>query len=284
MKLFFPTLLLSLQFLSALSQVYSGLLINAENGQPVPFANIGIIGQNAGTVSDAAGSFRLELNSRFDNETLRISCIGYEGKSWLIGDFKREIVNIDKVRIELSPVSYQLDEVVIRPVDTQTYTLGNFCDPNSAYGNAFYSTELGTEMGVVMQLPRKKNTAYLKSFRFYVGEFTFGTFPVRLNIYSLKDGRPHENILTEPVFLDITSEGEYITDLKKYNIVTEGDFFISLEYYRIPDHTEGTLTFCAVHNRQKNKGNSFYRLTSQGNWVGEMFDRVGFSVEVECEK
>lgn len=284
MKIFPLIILLNFYFFSSFSQIYSGQLINRESGQPILFANIGIIGKNIGTVSDAAGWFKIELNSKFDKDTLCISCIGYEKRTYLIRDYKDSIRNADQVKIELLPKSYLLEEVIIQPVDTKTYTLGNFCESNSPYGNAFYSDILGTEMGVIINLPRKKNKAFLKNFRFYIGEFTFDKFPVRLNIYNLKNDQPYENILTEPIFLEITSTGEYFIDLEKYNIITNGDFFISLEYYKIADQTEGKLTFCAVHGRKMNKGNGYYRLTSQGNWIREMFDNVGFSVQVECKK
>jgi hypothetical protein len=259
-------------------------LINKESGNPVPYANIGILGKNTGTVTDAKGWFMIELNPRADTDTLCISCIGYEKRTYLISDFIDKTGDNDQIKIELLPKFYQLEEVIIKPIDTKTYTLGNFCEANSAYGNAFYSDKLGTEMGVIIVLPRRKKEAYLNNFRFYVGEFTYDKFPVRLNIYNLKNGQPFENTLKAPIFLELTSTGEYIVDLKKYNIITNQDFFISLEYYRVADQTEGKLTFCAVHNTKKNKQNGYYRLTSQGNWEQEMFDNVGFSVQVECEK
>lgn len=284
MKKFPLIIILSFYFFSSSSQTYSGQLINKESGQPILYANIGITGKNIGTVSNATGWFKIELNSKFDKDTLCISCIGYDMRTYLIRDFKDNIRNSDQVKIELLPKSYLLEEVIIQPVDTKIYTLGNFCESNSPYGNAFYSDILGTEMGVIINLPRNKNKAFLKNFRFYVGEFTFDKFPVRLNIYNLKNDQPYENILEKQIFFEITSEGEYIIDLEKYNIITNGDFFISLEYYKIADQTEGKLTFCAVHNRRMNEGNGYYRLTSQGDWMREIFDNEGFSVQVECEK
>jgi hypothetical protein len=284
MKRAIIVLLLAIYQFIAFSQEYSGILINAENGEPVAFANIGITDRNIGTVSNAGGWFEIELNSTYDKDSLRISCIGYLDKQFMIHDLKNEIRNAGMITIKLIPISYDLDEVLIKPNETRNYTLGYYCDSNSAYGNAFYSTELGTEMGVVMQLPRKKDHAYLRRARFYVGEFTFDTFPVRLNIYNLKDGLPDKNILKETVFIDITSPGEYVIELTPQNITVNGDFFISLEYYRIPDNTEGKLVFCAVHSQKNDKGKSYYRWASQGNWQAEMFDTVGFSIEAECKK
>jgi len=270
--------------LGAFTQTHSARLSNAESGTPVAFANIGIINRNIGTVSDTEGWFKIELDSLYSNDTMRISCIGYFDMQISVRDFKKRTGNNDPVIIELLPKSYNLDEVIVEPGNTRSHTLGYACDSNSAYGNAFYSKELGTEMGVVIRLPRKADEAYLKSFRCYVGDFSFETFPVRLNIYDLKNGLPDKNILKEPIFFEITSTGEYIVDLRKYNITTRDDVFVSLEYYRLLEKEEGKLVFCAVHEAGRNKGSSFYRWTSQGNWQKEMFDHVGFSIEVECRR
>jgi hypothetical protein len=284
MKYIFILICIVFYTINSFSQFYSGQLSDKESGQPVSYANIGIVGKNIGTASDAAGKFKLELDSKYNKDTLSISCIGYENINYLISDFKNDIRNIDQFNIELSPKTYQLDEVIIKPFDTQIYTLGNFCEANSAYGNAFYSKELGTEMGVSIKLPKNKSTAYLQSFRFYIGELTYDTFPVRLNVYNLKNGKPYENVLTVPILIEIASSGEYVIDLKNYKIISSGDFFISLEYYRICEGNEGQLVFCATANEEKNEGNSYFRLTSQGNWIPEIVAGVGFSVQVLCEE
>lgn len=276
--------ILCLSSVVSFSQTYSGQIIDVESGKPIPYTNIGIIGKSVGTASDANGFFKIELNSKFDNDTLGISCIGYASKKYQIRNFKDEVKDPEKVKIELSPKIYHLNEVTIKPLKSKIYILGNYCDANSSYGNAFYSDQLGTEVGVLIKLPHKKDKAYLQTFRFFVGEFTFEKFPVRLNIYILKNNMPYENILTEPIYVEIKSEGEYIIDLKKYNIRLNEDFFISLEYYKIPDRTIGNLIFCATHRKNDNKGNSYFRFTSQGNWEPEPVDNVGFSVQVECEK
>ena len=284
MKSFSILAILYFNIFVSFSQNFSGQIIDVESGKPIPYTNIGIIGKSVGTVSDANGFFRIELNSKFDNDTLGISCIGYASKKYQMRNFKDDVKDPEKVKIELSPIIYRLNEITIKPLKSKIYTLGNYCDANSSYGNAFYSKQLGTEIGVLIKLPRKSKKAYLQSFRFYVGEFTFDKFPVRLNIYNMKNNRPNENILTEPIYIEIKSEGEYIIDLENYNIILDEDFFISLEYYKIPDRTIGKLVFCATHRKNDNKGNSYFRFTSQGNWETEPVDNVGFSVQIECEK
>lgn len=264
------------------SQTYSGQIIDEHSGAAIPYANIGIVNKNIGTVSNIKGEFKLELNNKYDNDTLFISCIGYERRAYLISSFKETFRSADKIIIELKPEIYKLADVVVRPIGTKIYTLGNSCESNSAYGNAFYSAELGTEVGVLIKLPDDKSIAYLQDFRFEVGKFTYDKFPVRLNVYNLVNGKPNENILREPIFIEITKTGEYIVNLEKYKIITNGDFFISLEDYRVANSKEGELIFCAVE--KENNGNGYYRLTSQGSWMPEVVANTGFSVRVKCEE
>ena len=282
MKAIYLLFICIIYYSDSLSQMYSVQLINKDDGKQIPYANIGIMNKNIGTVSNTKGEFNIELSSEYDNDTLYISCIGYERKAYLISNFKNSFRSTDQIIIELQPKIYELAEVVVRPIGTKIYTLGNFCESNSAYGNAFYSKELGTEIGVLINLPDNKNNAYLQNFRFYVGKFTFNKFPVRLNVYNLKNGKPDENILTEPIFIELTTVGEYIIELEKYQIRTNGDFFISLEYYRVSDGKKGELIFCAVEN--ENKRNGYFRLTSQGSWMPEFAANTGFSVQVKCEE
>jgi len=284
MKYIIAILILCFCSFKTYSQIYSGQLTDLENGLPIQYANIGILGKNVGTVSNSMGRFQMELSDDFDKDTLCISCIGYESKKYLIAELKNILEDIDQVKIELKPKIYQLEEIIVKPVDLETHTLGNFCEPDSPYGNSFPSKNLGTEIGVMIKLPEDVNKAYLKELRFYVGEFTYDYFTVRLNVYNIKDGLPDKNILNEQIFININSTGEYIIDLQRKNITTTGDFFVFLEYFKIPDQHEGKLIFCAVHNPDTHKSNGYYRLTSHGKWNREYGDNLGFSVKVECEE
>lgn len=281
MKVIYLITIYIIYYSVSFSQTYSVQLIDKHSGAPIEYANIGIVNKNIGTVSNNKGEFNIELSSKYDNDTLYISCIGYERKAYSISNFKNSYRNTDRLIVELQPKIYVLEEIVVKPTNMRIYTLGNFCIENSTYGNAFYSNKLGTEIGVLVNLPDNKNNAYLQKFRFYVGKFTFDKFPVRLNVYDLKNGKPNENILREPIYIEVNRTGEYIIELEKYEIITSGDFFISLEYYRVPDIKEGELIFCSVE--KKDKGNSYYRLTSQASWIPELIANIGFSVQVKCE-
>lgn len=282
MKVFYFLNLVILCCTVSFAQTFSGRVLDYISAEPVPYANIGIINKNIGTVSNLEGEFFIELSSSFDSDTLFISCIGYERQSHLISSLRNTDEGNDQIVVKLHPKIYELDEVVIKPLAEEVYTLGFFCDSNSAYGNAFYSEELGTEIGVVIDLPDDKEIAFLQSFRFIAGKFTYDKFPVRLNVYSFKEGLPDKNILMEPIYIELTEAGEYIIDLEKYKIMSNGDFFISLEYYCVADSKEGELVFCAVG--EEDEGSSYYRLASHGSWMPERFANTGFSVQIKCEE
>ena len=58
----------------AQDQLYlSGKVVFAEDQSPVPFGYIRLEGLAMGTVTDAAGNFKLKLEARYRNETLIFS-------------------------------------------------------------------------------------------------------------------------------------------------------------------------------------------------------------------
>src|SRR5210317_1823815 len=120
MKRYILVLIFGFLLLPSLSQTYSGKLINSDNGEAVPFANIGIVDKNTGTVSDQEGRFKLELGSQYDKDTLRISCIGFSDRQFLVSSFIEEAGSSGQIQIKLTPKSYHLEEVVIQPGQTRS--------------------------------------------------------------------------------------------------------------------------------------------------------------------
>lgn len=58
-------------------QSINGVLINSETKVEVPYANIGIVNRNKGTVSNNEGKFELEIPIKFKLESIKLSSIGY---------------------------------------------------------------------------------------------------------------------------------------------------------------------------------------------------------------
>ena len=69
------------------AQFISGKVLDAANGEPLPYVNIGVLNNNIGTVSDAYGNYYLELQSKNLLDTLRFSMIGFGTKDLVVKDY-----------------------------------------------------------------------------------------------------------------------------------------------------------------------------------------------------
>ena len=69
--------LLSFESLVAQYQI-KGIVRDASNGDPVPFASVGILGVNVGTSTNFQGEYI--LNSKFLSDSIYVSFVGYKKK------------------------------------------------------------------------------------------------------------------------------------------------------------------------------------------------------------
>lgn len=85
----------------------SGTVADATTGEPVPFANLGVLGTVAGTASDMDGKFELVLPESYAEKTIRVSVVGYGTYEIKAGKAAEE----SPLRIILKPVTYGIGEV-----------------------------------------------------------------------------------------------------------------------------------------------------------------------------
>jgi hypothetical protein len=239
-----------------LGQTYSGRIIISGTETGIGFVNIGIIGKNIGTVSDINGNFTINLSNDYDNDSLRISIIGYESQNLLIKDFKENSTK----KIFLSPRSYSLKEVKVTYHKYKKLRLGNPVMTNDLR-SGFADNELGSELGIKVYVPKQ---AILRDINLNVGICTFDSVTYRLNIYRIVNEELYINILTEPIYISFSKNeinNVIVYDLRKYSITVKGDILITLELYK--DLGEGKLLF----DTEYFTGITFHRKTSQGNWT-----------------
>lgn len=84
-----------------------GRVLDAETQEPLPFANIVIVGRNMGTVSNREGFFVLDESSIQPTDTIQFSYIGFESKKISARDMQ------GKVEIALKPSIVNLQEVAV---------------------------------------------------------------------------------------------------------------------------------------------------------------------------
>lgn len=259
-------------------QTIKGTVFDGATKEPIPFASIGIKGKTLGTVCDENGNFELSTTSATDTDSLKISSIGYKSKCFIMSTAK----NFNGEKINLSQTNVQLSEVIVKPTKTITKVLGNKRYNENV--KCFFQGANGNYKGVevVIKADNKKDRlVWIEDFNFYINQCLFkDSIAFRLNFYKEdKDGMAAENILQKPIVFKIAPRlGIFTIDLKKYNINTVGDFFISLECLSGAVDNK-TLAFSGGL-----VGPTYFKLASFSNWEKAPLPGLDFNVTVTYQK
>ena len=238
------------------SQSQKGKVLSSEANWGIGYVNIGIIGKNVGTVSDEFGNFTINLDNIYNNDSLRFSIIGYESKTFLVGNFKENLIK----NVYLNPKLYDLHEVKVTYHRSKEIRLGTPVLSNSLK-SGFANNDLGSELGIKVNV---KNRVELKDINLNVAVCTFDSVTYRLNIYQSVNNTEYKNILTEPIYISFSKDkiNNVITfDLTKYSIIIKGNVLITLELYK--DLGEGSLLF----HTEFFTGYTYHKKTSEGKWI-----------------
>jgi hypothetical protein len=244
------------------SQTHQGNVLSEDFKTGIGFVNIGVIGKNIGTVSDKSGHYSIDLKQISDKDSIRFSMIGYDSRSFLIGEFRK-----DSTRdVYLSQRVYCIPEFTVVYRKPRRIELGTRV--TSDFGSGFGSNDLGLELAVKVHA---RGRVRLDDINLNISKCTYDSVTYRLNVYQLNDNKEYVNILNEPVYLSFTKDKikEAITfNLTKYSIIIEGDIMVALELYR--DLGEGKLFF----RTEEFTGTTFHRRSNTGTW-GEAAGVVG---------
>ena len=249
-------------------KIVTGKIINRETNEPVEYVNIGIQGKETGTVSDNQGNFQLLIADKNLNDTLTVSCIGFNIAK--VGISK--LINADHKNILLTEKAIDLKEILVKPKKYKTRILGITAKNKKILGG-FTENKLGYELGVAMSA---KKSAYIRKINLNIASCEYDTVFYRLNVYegTLKHG--FENIMREPFYFKIPKsqiKDKISIDVQKLKLVVRGNFLVTLEY--VKDLGKGGLYFpISVFNK------SYARKTSQGEWKTTP---VGISLNIEAD-
>lgn len=85
----------------------TGVVLNQENEQKIPFCNIKLLNENKGCISNEEGMFKLDLQKTYTEVRLIFKAIGFEQDTFLIQKNEKEL------KIFLTPEIKNLDDVVV---------------------------------------------------------------------------------------------------------------------------------------------------------------------------
>lgn len=134
----------------AQSLTIEGLVTDADTGQPLPFASIGIKGTFYGTATNSEGKFIMSFPANLPNPVLICSYMGYKS-------FESSVNKSDsRVAIKLKQDTFTLDEVEVRPWQPWDYIWNamqkipqNY--PEKAYMSQGYYSEYMAENDIFLK-------------------------------------------------------------------------------------------------------------------------------------
>ncbi|MCK0159449.1 carboxypeptidase-like regulatory domain-containing protein [Allomuricauda sp. F6463D] len=250
-------------------ETYNGSIVDKNSKEVLPYVNIGVVGKNIGTVSNNNGDFQIELNEKYDNDTLKISIIGYKSLIFKVSNFKNIILKNPTLQLEEEIT--ELQEVVVSSRKLKEKILGNKTTSKKISGG-FSSNHLGNEIGIKIKI--KKSPTYIKDFNVFIIKNEYDSIKFRLNFYDLKDGLPNKSLLKDNIIIvSQIKEGKLTVDLSDYDIVVYEDFFVSLEWIENLGDKDG-LKFSSGFLGSP----IIIRSTSQDDWQKIGAISVGFNV------
>ena len=253
---------------SVSAQTLKGSITDAKTGEALPYVNVGVIGKNIGTVSDDDGTFTLTIPAGHENDTARVSMIGYKDMELTVAALHKHLLATPEIKMK--PYTIEMEQVVITNKKEKQKLLGNKTE-SKTISAGFTSDKLGHEIGMVMKI--KGAPSLLKTFSASIASEDNPPVKLRLNFYSVKDGQPHELIINKNILVNVPKNASLlVVDLTPYNIMVEDDFFVSLEWL---EEASKRIQFSAGLLAQP----FFARQTSQGNWYKVSGVGIGFTVD-----
>ena len=212
---------------SEMAALIQGRVIEKVTDAPLAYVNIGVVDKGIGTVTNSKGEFTLVIPSSLNEQTIRVSMVGYKTLEYKVSDFVAKISN--DYNIFLEPDVTVIQEIAIVDSKMRSYTKGNRSKTQN-FTVGFESDTLGNEFATKIKI-RKRRTI-LKDVRLSIVENTFDTLRFRLNIYAVKNGKPGALLNKENIILETVKKDSeiLIVDLLPYNVIVSRNFFVSLEW------------------------------------------------------
>jgi len=253
----------------------SGKIIDAKSNKPLPYVNIGVLSRETGTVTDTEGNFHLPLKKEMENDTIRISMVGYRPIEIMVKDVVGENATLSiKIHEQIS----ELNEVVVTAKSFKKKTIGNKTE-SKFISTGFSYDQLGAEMGIKMKI--RKNPTFVDSFNFNISYNRLSAKSIfRLNFYNVEKGKPADNILTENILVEIEPKetGLITVNLKPYDIVLSDDVIVSLEWVDSKgENKEGEAIFFSLGLLTNG---TLYKKSSQAKFKKHSSLGVGFNIDV----
>lgn len=235
LKILLTILILVGTFFLTHGQIYiKGKVLNKASLEPIPYANIGILNKNVGTISNKDGSFSLLVPKLLSKDTLSVSLLGFGEKHIAVNMFSSNkpsyIYLNERIKI-LAPVT-----VYSKRIKRETFELGNKLVRGATLETD--TTQAGRAIALLIDnkdprlqkefsFPAYIEKAQLRIFRNNLKSFKFR---VRLNDVDSLTGTPGKELLGESILVESSMKKGWLEfDLTHLNYKVSKPFFITFE-------------------------------------------------------
>jgi hypothetical protein len=243
------------------AQSYSGQVLCIDKKTPVSYANVSIIGKSIGTVSDENGIFILSLDNSFDQDSIKISIIGYKPETIGVKDLKSN----QGCKIFLNPANYGIPEVQIKGSKKRLIRIGEPVFLTDYYAGFMYAElnhyAIGLEKGVVFDVSKKM---LISTINLNVNSCSYDTMKLRLNVYKVNHDNSTQSLLTKPLYVSFLKEEvkeAVVFEVSDNSIIVEGKILISIEAYKYLGEGELIINLGSISS-----GYSYSRRTPEEKW------------------
>jgi len=219
-------------FLTFGQKTIVGKILSHSTKEPIPFANIGVVNSNIGTLSNLDGTFSIIIPQKQLTDSLTFRSLGFYGKSIsinLLESRKEFTVYLNEKATLLSTVIITAKKIKYKKIElgNRVYTSGNY-EPDTTYAGRSVALLIDTR-----NIPTQKSfPVYLKkaSLRIFRNNFESFKFRVRINKYDSLTGKPGVDLIDQSIIEESSMQSGWLDfDLSKLNFRVTGPFFITFE-------------------------------------------------------
>lgn len=207
-----------------------GQVINKQTKEAISYANIGIRYASIGTLSNADGSFTLNVPEKYNNDTLYFSALGFATKQISIKWLVRQP---HPITILLSERSVLLEGITIsdKAIKNKIVELGN----NQCRGGTLETDTTYAGSSEALLIDNNKQLEYpmfLQRARLRIFRNNLDSFKIRIRVMSVDTltGKPGLDLLNHDIINESTiRKGWLVFDLSPYQLKVDKPFFIVFE-------------------------------------------------------
>ncbi len=224
--------------------IIQGRILNKETQEPISYANIGIVNSNVGTLSNLDGSFSIPIPSKFSQDTIIFSALGFAKRAIPVQFIRQQ----KELTVFLFEKTTLLNSVVIseKRQPNKTFELGN-----SSFKGGVIVTDT-TYAGRAISLLIENKQPYLQKdlkfpvylekarLRIFKNNLESVKFRLRINDVDSITGKPGNDLLSQSIIVESTIRKGWLEfDLSRLDFQVSNQFFLTFE--QILDLQDRTL-------------------------------------------